>query len=156
MKPNFHRRQLSGQAVKVTGVIVYNFTSFSNFFTDASTGSGPARTMSDGATSEQSPSNSSVKTISGGVVNGKARNLAVPAYPAAAKAVDASGAVNVQVTIDENGDVVSANAVSGHPLLRAAAEQRRWHQNFRRLCCKVSLSELPASLFIILWATNLP
>lgn len=62
------------------------------------------------------------KTISGGVVNGKARNLVTPPYPAAAKAVRASGEVKVQVTIDENGNVVSANAVSGHPLLRSAAE----------------------------------
>ena len=62
------------------------------------------------------------KTISGGVVNGKARNLVTPAYPAAAKAVRASGAVNVQVTIDESGNVVSAKAVTGHPLLRSAAE----------------------------------
>jgi len=29
----------------------------------------------------------------------------------------------VQVTIDENGNVISASAVSGHPLLRQAAEQ---------------------------------
>ncbi len=61
------------------------------------------------------------KTISGGVVNGKATNLVTPTYPAAAKAVRASGSVNVQVTIDENGNVISATAVSGHPLLRAAA-----------------------------------
>ncbi len=61
------------------------------------------------------------KTISGGVVNGKATNLVKPPYPAAARAVRASGAVNVQVTIDESGNVISASAVSGHPLLRAAA-----------------------------------
>jgi protein TonB len=61
------------------------------------------------------------KTISGGVVNGKATSLPKPPYPAAARAVRASGAVNVQVKIDENGNVVSATAVSGHPLLRAAA-----------------------------------
>ncbi|MFM8440175.1 MAG: energy transducer TonB [Acidobacteriota bacterium] len=61
------------------------------------------------------------KIISGGVVNGKARNLVKPPYPAAARAVRASGAVNVQVTIDEDGNVISASAVSGHPLLRAAA-----------------------------------
>ena len=61
------------------------------------------------------------KIISGGVVNGKATNLVKPPYPAAARAVRASGAVNVQVTIDENGNVISASAVSGHPLLRAAA-----------------------------------
>ena len=63
------------------------------------------------------------KAISGGVLNGKAITLTKPAYPAAAQAVRASGAVNVQVTIDENGDVISASAVSGHPLLRQAAEQ---------------------------------
>ncbi|MCA1624766.1 MAG: energy transducer TonB [Acidobacteria bacterium] len=61
------------------------------------------------------------KTISGGVVNGKATSLPKPPYPPAARAVRASGAVNVQVKIDENGNVVSASAVSGHPLLRAAA-----------------------------------
>ncbi len=61
------------------------------------------------------------KTISGGVLNGKAVNLVKPPYPAAAKAVRAGGAVNVQVTIDENGNVISASAVSGHPLLRAAS-----------------------------------
>ncbi|MBA2620068.1 MAG: TonB family protein, partial [Acidobacteria bacterium] len=64
-----------------------------------------------------------VKQISAGVVNGKAVNLAKPEYPAAARAVNAEGAVNVRVVIDENGDVASATAVSGHPLLRQAAEQ---------------------------------
>jgi len=62
------------------------------------------------------------KTVSGGVLNGKATSLPKPAYPPAAKAVRASGAVSVQVLIDESGRVVSASAVSGHPLLRAAAE----------------------------------
>ncbi|MFN2501261.1 MAG: TonB family protein [Pyrinomonadaceae bacterium] len=62
------------------------------------------------------------KTISGGVMNGKATSLPKPAYPAAAKAVRASGSVSVQVLISESGSVISASAVSGHPLLRAAAE----------------------------------
>lgn len=62
------------------------------------------------------------KTVSGGVMNGKATSLPKPAYPAAARAVRAAGAVSVQVLIGENGSVISANAVSGHPLLRAAAE----------------------------------
>lgn len=63
-----------------------------------------------------------IKTVTGGVVNSKAANLVRPAYPEAARAVRASGAVNVQVTIDESGTVISAEAVSGHPLLRAASE----------------------------------
>lgn len=61
------------------------------------------------------------KTVSGGVLNGKATSLPKPAYPAAAKAVRAGGAVSVQVLISESGSVISASAVSGHPLLRAAA-----------------------------------
>ncbi len=64
-----------------------------------------------------------VKRISGGVLNGKASSLPKPAYPAAARAVNASGTVNVQIIIDEQGNIVSATAVSGHPLLRQAAEQ---------------------------------
>lgn len=63
------------------------------------------------------------KKISGGVLNGKATSLPKPPYPPAARAVRASGAVNVQVTINESGSVVSASAVSGHPLLKQAAEQ---------------------------------
>jgi len=59
--------------------------------------------------------------ISGGVLNGKAINLPKPAYPPIARAAHAAGTVVVQVLIDENGNVVSAHAVSGHPLLQAAA-----------------------------------
>jgi len=59
--------------------------------------------------------------ISGGVLNGKAISLPKPAYPPIAKAAHAAGTVTVQVTIDENGNVISAHAVSGHPLLQAVA-----------------------------------
>ena len=59
--------------------------------------------------------------ISGGVLNGKAISLPKPAYPAIARQAHASGTVVVQVTIDENGGVISAHAVSGHPLLQAVA-----------------------------------
>ncbi len=60
-------------------------------------------------------------TISGGVLNGKAVSLPKPPYPAAARAIRASGAVNIQVLIDTDGSVFSADAVSGHPLLRQAS-----------------------------------
>ena len=63
----------------------------------------------------------STAPIGGGVLNGKAITLPRPEYPAIAKQANASGNVTVQITIDEDGNVVSANAVSGHPLLRAAA-----------------------------------
>jgi TonB family protein len=61
------------------------------------------------------------KTISGGVLNGKAISLPKPAYPAIAKQAHASGTVVVQVVVDEQGNVVSARAVSGHPLLRGVS-----------------------------------
>ena len=59
--------------------------------------------------------------ISGGVLNGKAVHLVTPPYPAIARSAHAAGSVQVQVLIDENGNVISAHAVSGHPLLQAAA-----------------------------------
>jgi TonB family protein len=62
------------------------------------------------------------KTISGGVLNGKATSLPKPAYPPIAKQAHASGTVVVQVLVDEQGNVVTARAVSGHPLLRGASE----------------------------------
>jgi len=61
------------------------------------------------------------KTVSGGVLNDKAISLPKPPYPPIARAAKASGTVVVQVTVDENGNVISARAVSGHPLLQAAA-----------------------------------
>ncbi len=61
------------------------------------------------------------RRLSGGVLNGKAISLPKPPYPAAARAVRASGPVAIQVLIDESGSMFSAFAVSGHPLLRSAA-----------------------------------
>ena len=59
--------------------------------------------------------------ISGGVLNGKAVHLVQPQYPPMARTAHVAGQVSVQVLIDENGNVVSAHASSGHPLLQAAA-----------------------------------
>src|SRR5687767_5524852 len=61
-----------------------------------------------------------------GVINGKATYLPTPPYPKPAQAVGAAGIVNVQVTIDETGKVISSKAVSGHPLLRGTAESAAW------------------------------
>jgi protein TonB len=68
--------------------------------------------------------------VSIGVVNGKARSLPKPVYPAPALAVRAQGDVSVQVTIDEEGNVISAHAVSGNPLLRQSAERAAWNAKF--------------------------
>ncbi|MBV9925370.1 MAG: TonB family protein [Acidobacteria bacterium] len=59
--------------------------------------------------------------VSGGILNGKAISKPQPAYPPIAKAAGARGTVTVQVVVDEEGNVISARAVSGHPLLQQAA-----------------------------------
>lgn len=72
--------------------------------------------------------------IEGGVLNGRALALPRPAYPAIARAAHASGTVTVQVLIDEEGNVISAHAIDGHPLLLAvsvaAARQARFSPTF--------------------------
>jgi len=80
---------------------------------------------------EASPSDTQMpKTISAGDLTDKAISLPQPLYPPIAKATHASGTVIVQVEVDETGRVVSAHAVSGHPLLQApciqAARQARF------------------------------
>lgn len=51
--------------------------------------------------------------ISAGVLNGKAISLPKPDYPSDAKAAGAEGVVVIQVTIDEQGNVTEARAISG-------------------------------------------
>ena len=86
------------------------------------------KTPSDSAASSAPSSNAA--PISGGVLNSKAIALPKPAYPPVAKAAKASGMVAVIVTVDENGKVISANAASGHPLLRPAAESAARNARF--------------------------
>jgi TonB family protein len=92
---------LEGKPVKVKGIIVYNFVSD----TDST-------------------------AVNGGVLNGKAVSLPLPQYPEPAKTVNAGGAVNVLIVIDEEGNVTSAKAVSGHPLLRESAVQAAKNAKF--------------------------
>lgn len=68
--------------------------------------------------------------ISKGVINGIAVYLHKPAYPTIAKTAGAKGEVKVQVLIDENGKVISASTVSGHPLLKATAVQAALQSRF--------------------------
>lgn len=86
---------LNGVGVKVKGTVVYRF-------------------LADESVDK-------AEGINGGILNGKAVSLPAPVYPPAAKAVKAHGTVSVEILIDEGGNVISAEAISGHPLLRAAA-----------------------------------
>jgi len=66
--------------------------------------------------------------VSGGVLVGTAISKVQPAYPPIAKAARASGAVMVQVLISEEGRVIEAVVITGHPLLREASLQaaKQW------------------------------
>ncbi len=69
--------------------------------------------------------------ISGGVLNGKAAKKPAPEYPANGRSEGASGAVVVQIVVDERGNVTSAQAVSGHSMLRGPSESAAMRAKFR-------------------------
>jgi protein TonB len=66
--------------------------------------------------------------VSKGVQQGEAIVRPQPIYPSIAKQINASGEVQVEVMIDETGRVIAAKAITGHPVLRSAAEDaaRKW------------------------------
>ncbi|MEK7832456.1 MAG: energy transducer TonB [Acidobacteriota bacterium] len=66
--------------------------------------------------------------VSEGVLQGSAVKKQIPVYTAIAKAVRASGMVQVVVTISEEGRVLDAQVINGHPLLRQSAVDaaRQW------------------------------
>jgi TonB family protein len=66
--------------------------------------------------------------VSKGVTGGEVLVKPQPIYPATAKLINASGEVQVSIVIGENGRVVEAKAIKGHPALRSAAEDaaRKW------------------------------
>ena len=66
--------------------------------------------------------------VTKGITAGNALTKVSPIYPTIARQMKVSGEVQVEITIDENGRVIEARAISGHPALRAAAEDaaRKW------------------------------
>ena len=76
------------------------------------------------------PRKAPVRPVSGGVLNGRALSLPTPAYPEAARRMQTSGTVVVEVVIDVNGRVISAKATSGPAVLREAAERAALQARF--------------------------
>lgn len=68
--------------------------------------------------------------VSSGVLTSKALSLPKPIYPALAKQIGLQGAVAVQVLIDETGRVISAKALSGHPILVPEAQKAAMQARF--------------------------
>jgi TonB family protein len=80
------------------------------------------------ATVSQPPSNQPPQRISEGVLQGIAISKVMPVYPATARSMNAFGKVEIEITISEQGRVLEARALSGHPTLRGAAldAARKW------------------------------
>jgi TonB family protein len=77
-----------------------------------------------------SPNAVPAQIISVGELNSRAERLITPLYPEDAKKMFMQGKVRVQVTIDENGNVIAAKANSGKPLLRFSAESAARRSKF--------------------------
>ena len=71
-----------------------------------------------------------VVRMSEGVLRGNAISLPKPVYPAMAKQIRLQGLVTVQVLIDEEGKVLSAKALSGHPLLVLESQKAAMQARF--------------------------
>jgi protein TonB len=68
--------------------------------------------------------------VSMGVLVAHAISLPQPAYPPMARQIHLGGAVTVQILVDEQGKVISAQTVSGHPILLSAAKEAALHARF--------------------------
>jgi TonB family protein len=69
-----------------------------------------------------------LENVSEGVLQGSAITKVNPVYPPSARKMNATGTVEVEVTISEKGLVIEATAISGHFALRSAAVEaaRKW------------------------------
>jgi protein TonB len=68
--------------------------------------------------------------LSSNVISSKVISKPSPAYPMLAKQARVQGVVTVEILINEEGRVVSAQATSGHALLRAAAQASAYQASF--------------------------
>lgn len=88
------------------------------------------KTPTPAPTHSQKPANTNLP-VNVGQLNGRAISLPTPNYSPAARAAKASGQVTVKVILDESGEVISAVATSGHPLLRKDAESAARRSRFK-------------------------
>jgi len=89
----------------------------------------------DDPTPTPAPTPASVKPpgqirVPSSVISSKVISKPAPAYPALAKQAGVQGLVTVEILVDEQGRVVRAQATSGHPLLRLAAQQSAYQARF--------------------------
>ncbi|MDT5294663.1 MAG: periplasmic protein TonB [Acidobacteriota bacterium] len=62
------------------------------------------------------------QVVIGGVLKGQALSKPQPSYPSSAREQRAQGPVTVKIVVNESGNVISAQAISGNPALHEAGE----------------------------------
>lgn len=70
------------------------------------------------------------KTVTSSMLIAKVVSLPPPAYPIMAKQTRTQGPVHIQILVDEQGRVISAQIVSGHPMLNPAAKDAAMRARF--------------------------
>ncbi len=70
--------------------------------------------------------------VNAGILNGQATELLPAPYPNEARKSRASGRVTVRVLVDEQGKVISAEAIEGPDVLREAATKAAWQARFNQ------------------------
>ena len=73
------------------------------------------------ATAQVDSSNRPAVVVENGPLSGRVIGLPRPVYPEEARRAKVTGLVRVLVTVNEKGDVVEAEAISGSPVLQQAA-----------------------------------
>ena len=79
------------------------------------------RELNEDCSTPDRPKPAVEREMQGDVLCGKSISLPKPPYPEEAKAKGISGIVRVRVVADENGNVIWAKAIEGHPLLQEAS-----------------------------------
>lgn len=93
--------------------------------------SGPPRVEVDSKPPDPPPAvKPSTQRVTSSVLTSKVISLPQPSYPALARQIRKQGPVNVQILVDEQGRVISAQAVSGDPMLTAAAKDAAMRAKF--------------------------
>ena len=120
MRTKFKPAKLNGKPVASTVMLNFEFTP-------------PQRKSEEDSTAPVSVKGyNAVGGSSEGVLNHKALSIPAPTYPSAARSMRIGGPVKVEVLIDTDGSVFSAQAVSGHPLLKSAARNAACTAKFKQ------------------------
>jgi periplasmic protein TonB len=76
------------------------------------------------------PPKPTTKRVTSEVLSSKLITAPQPIYPAIAKQARVQGAVNIQILVDEQGKVISAQVTSGSPMLSSAAREAAMRARF--------------------------